>query len=389
MKNLLFVVTTSANMGDLALCRDWITDIGRDDFRYGYVLSEQLDRFIDARDARFYFAPEVDVKNTILAATERMQADGIVFASNAFWNLPGQRGAEFGRFPIGPGEIDIPIMSFDPFEVDFEIQVPNETGVKKFESVPKWVWALQYMSRQTTGRNDCHYCAKRNLANPPEYSRRFASARWGWDTDTKTILFPISPNRYYYIRKHYPDYYSHLADQFSRRPWIQSRLVVISPEPVPQFRELSNVVGLSLVDYDEFLALTSAADLYLTDSLISCIVDAFHLGTPSLLLTNSEKSRALSRGTFLENRFFPYRVFPYGMWDICEVLKERFEIAGCFAEAEIFDGAGIASKTEALLFDHEARAAITDCSRQWRQNRLALPSARETIDFILSQGAIA
>jgi Family of unknown function (DUF6365) len=383
-RKLLFVVTTSSNMGDLALCQGWIRDIGREDFRYGFVLDARLAPFLDERDERFFFAPRVHVKEAILAAADRFAADAIVFASNSFWNLPGQAGARFGSFPLAAGDTPVPLLSFDPFELGFEMRLPGSDEAKTFAPVPEWVWALRYMSRVPDAPNARHFCASRIFDVARRRRRSETLARWGGDPAKKTVVFPVSKNRFDYIREHYPGYYPHLATLFARRPWDRTQLFVLSPSPIEEFAALVHVVHVPPVPYEEFLALVGAADLYLTDSLISCIVDAFHLATPALLLANSEKGQGLQRGSFLDGRFFPYRVFPYGMSEICETLERRFEIAGCFEVAEVLNAAEIGGKLETLLYDADTRERTAARCRRWRRDRQALPAPREIVESLLA-----
>ena len=385
MPTILFVVTSCANMGDLALCQEWIADIGRDDYRFGFVLSPELVPFLDPCDQRFCFDPEVHVRETILAAADELEADALVFASNAFWNLPGQAGARFGSFALEARDARVPLLSFDPFEVGFDLRLPGSDEAKTFAPVPEWVWALRYMSRRPDSPNACHFRADRVFESARRQCRAETLARRGADPRKKTIFFPVSKNRFEYIREHYPGYYPHLAGLFSRRPWDAAQLLVLSPEPIAELAGLDHVIHVPPVRYEEFLALVGAADLYLTDSLISCIVDAFHLAKPALLLTNSERSSGRQRGSFLEDRFFPYRVFPYGMTEICAALESRFEIAGCFEAAEVLDPDEVGAKLEALLHDDGTRGRTERRCRRWRRDRMSLPTPREIVENVLAR----
>jgi hypothetical protein len=117
VQRVMFVVTTSTNMGDIALCQEWIADIGREDTRYAFVISPDLAPFIDPSDACYRFSREIHVKHTILEAAASFHPDAVIFATNSFWNMPGQEGAEYGRFALEPGDIEVPVLSFDPLEL--------------------------------------------------------------------------------------------------------------------------------------------------------------------------------------------------------------------------------------------------------------------------------
>lgn len=389
MRKLLFVITTNANLGDLALCQEWIADLGRVDFRFAYVLSHELLPFIDNRDERFLFDPGVHVRKTILAAARGFGADAIVFASNAFWNLKNQKGALFGDFPLAAEDIDIPVLSFDPFEIAFENVTPLSGKKTKFAAVPDWVWALRYMSRSSDEPNARHFCTRRIFDTARTHPKAEVISQWGGDREKKMIFFPISKNRSDFIRATHPGYYAHLAKLFSVESCREAQIFVLSPGRAVEFDGLPNVVQLPLVKFDEFLALVCAAAIYLTDSFISCLVNAFHLGTPSLVLANSESSAGLQSGTFLDGRFFPFRIFPYGFVDPCNKLEQRFEISGCFKQVEVLDEESFSRAIHDLLFDETTISSLGDNCNKWKTARKALPSPRELIEEIASQRPMA
>ncbi|HEV7684322.1 MAG TPA: DUF6365 family protein [Pyrinomonadaceae bacterium] len=389
MRKLLFVITTNANMGDLALCQEWIADLGREECSFAFVLSSDLLLFLDSRDERFLFDPGVHVKRTILAAAKNFRPDFVIFASNSFWNLKNQKGALFGDFPLSPGDLDVPVLSFDPFEIAFENVTPFSGTRTKFAGVPEWVWALRYMSRSSAEPNARHFCTKRVFQAASTLPKRAIVSQWGGDPDRKTILFPISKNRLEFIRTTYPGYYPHLAALFSTAPCQQAQFFVLSPERVTEFDGLSNVIHLPLVKFEDFLALVSAADIYLTDSFISCVVNAFHLQTPSLVLANSEQSLPLQRGTFLEGRFFPFRVFPYGLVEPCNFLEEKFELSGCYKPVEVLHLAAFARAVQDLLFDEGTVTSLAENCRKWKTDRMALPSPGDLIAEIVSHPPLA
>ncbi len=384
MRKLLFVVTTGSNMGDLSLCQAWIADLGRRRYRYGFVLSPRLAPFLDPRDERFFFAPAVHVRETILAAVDHFAADAVVVACNGFWNLPGQEGATFGSFPLEPHDLGVPVLSFDPFEIGFDLRLPGSAEPKRFAAVPHWVWALRYMSLEPTSPNARHFRARRAYAAARRRPRAETLARHGGDPDRRSLVYAVSRNRFDYIQEHFPGYYRHLGGLLSRPPLDRAQVFLLMPRPLPELAGLAHVRHVPFVPYEEFLALVGAADLYLADSLLSCIVDAFHLGTPALLLANSEASRGLEAGSFLAGRFFPYRVFPYGMCEISDALEGRFEIAGCYEVAEVLNETEVVGRAAALLFDDERRAALKRNCRRWRRQRSALPEPRAVVEEILT-----
>jgi hypothetical protein len=84
MRRLMFVITTKENMGDLALCQEWIGDLGRDEYRYAFVLTGNLARFVEQQDQCFLFRPLVDVVDTIAEAAAHFRPTAVIMASNSF-----------------------------------------------------------------------------------------------------------------------------------------------------------------------------------------------------------------------------------------------------------------------------------------------------------------
>ena len=125
MRRILFVVTTQQNMGDLALCQEWIGDLGREAYRFGFVLASGLTQFVDPADTCFVFRPWIDAGETILQVAAAFRPDAVILASNAFWGLRNQRGARFGQFPEQLYHLGLPLLSFDPFEIGFKTRVPH------------------------------------------------------------------------------------------------------------------------------------------------------------------------------------------------------------------------------------------------------------------------
>jgi len=383
-RGVLFVITTRQNMGDLALCQEWIGDLGRDDYRFGFVVSDGLVPFIDPADAVYPFDPAVDVAETIVAAAARFGPDAVIVASNSFWSIPGQRGAVFGRFPSELYSLGVPLLSFDPFEIGFRTYVPHANQVCEFPPIPPAVWRLRYMSRRSSEPNALHFCTSAVFARARSAPREDVLLRWGLDPAKRTVIFPVSRNRFRSIYKDFPLYYLHLAKLFSCAELADVQFAVVAPAKLPGLRHAPNVVTLPHLPFDEFLSLVAASDIYLSDSLISCMVNAFHLAVPVLLMVNSAASAPLAPGTFLDGRFFPFKIFPYGFTEVCDELVERFDIAGCFVEAEVLDVAAFGAKLGRLLSDDAAYRAVADRARAWKDARSSLASPRETLERVFA-----
>lgn len=384
MKKVLFVITTSTNMGDIALCQEWIADLGREDFSFGYVLCPPLKEFIDSRDSFFLYEDETPVKDSILNAVETFRPDALIFGTNAFWNLAEYQGAEFGKFILEPDDVEIPVLSFDPFEIGFEHVMPQSGDKVPFSAVPDWVWALRYMSLTPKSPNARHFCTQKAFQTSKNRTRPEVLSKWGIDPKKRTVLLAISRDRFEFIQQHYPKYYDHLADLFSNVSDRDAHFLIVLPEKIDAFASLPNATQLPFVKFEDFLDLIAASSVYLTDSFISCIVNAFHLGTPSLLIHNTPSSEPLSPGSFLDSGFFPYWVFPYGMVEVCEKLDGLFGIHDCYLRAEVLDPEDFQAKIEALLRDSGTRSELENACREWKRERLALPSPRVVLEEILA-----
>jgi hypothetical protein len=385
-RRVLFVVTTRDNMGDLALCQEWIGDLGRERYRFAFLISENHRAFIDPADDVFLFRPLVDVGETIAATAARFRPDAVILASNSFWSMPGQRGAVFGRFPEELYRLGVPLLSFDPFEIDFSTTVPYAKKTLAFPPVPPSVWRLQYMSRFSDEPNALHFCTRGVFERARAAHRDDVLRRWGADPAKRTVIFPVSTNRFRSILEAFPLYYLHLAKLFSCESLEDAQFLVVTPSPIPGLRHARNVTFIPHVPFDDFLQLVAASDVYLSDSLISCMVNAFHLAVPVLLLANSAAAAPLARGTFLDPTFFPYKVFPYGFTEVCDRLIERFEIEGCFVEAEVLDVNAFGTTLGTLLYDDASYRAVADRCRAWKAARLALPGPRVLLEAVLGSG---
>lgn len=371
-------------MGDLALCQDWIGDLGRDDYCFSFAATASMVSYIDARDHCFIFQKEYDVKQTILDAVASFAPHAVIFATNAFWNLSGYQGCRFGEFILQKGDVKVPVLSFDPFETGFTHILPQTGEAIPFSAVPDWVYALRYMSTEKASSNALHFYSERIFETSALADRSTIIAQWNGEPGKKTIFFPMSRDRFYFIRRHYPAYFSYLAEIFTELQRDEVQVFTIFPETVPEFERLPHVISLSLLPYHHFLSLVSAADLYLTDSFVSCIVTAFHLETPALVLINSEKSRSLPDHHFLENKFFPFWVFPYGMEKICAALEKLFEAEDCYGKAEILNKEEVIRSVRDLLEPYGPAAQQIEACREWKNKRRnSLPGPREIMDRIL------
>jgi hypothetical protein len=384
LRRLLFVVTTRENMGDLALCEEWIGDLGREEFRFAFVLAPELTRFIDPADAQFWFFPEHDVGDTIAEAAKQFRPDAVVLATNSFWTIPGQRGAVFGRYPEQLFRLGVPILSFDPFETGFRATVVPVNITIEFPAVPPHVWSLRFVSRDSAAPNARHFSTRGLVARARDLPRADVLRAQGADPRKRTVVFPVSRNRYAAICESFPEYYEHLARIFAHPAVREAQFVVVSPEAISDLDRLPNVVHVEHLPFNDFMRLVGASDLYLTDSLISSMISGLQLGVPVLLLVATLASASRARGTFLERGFFPYKVFPYGFTEICDALAERFELRGCVREAEVLDVDACAAEVARLLFDTPERHTVLASCAAWNSARAALPSPRQAFEDILS-----
>jgi hypothetical protein len=374
-RKILYVITSKNNMGDLALCLNWIRDLGRDAYSFGFVLEQDLIPYVSQLDACFPFEKNINVKETILQAVAEFSADALIFATNSFWNLPAHKGCKFGKFILDQGDVAIPVLSFDPFETGFNHIMPQSGHIIPFSAVPDWVYALRYMSIPPLSANARHFYSesiynKSTLINPFE-----AILKWKGKTGMKSIFYPLSKDRFNFIKEHYPKYFAYLASIFSDLAEDNVQIFTILPESIPEFRDLDNVIVLPAIAYDDFLSLINASDLYLTDSYISCIVEAIQLETPSLLLMSSVKNISSSETPFFAGKVFPFWVWPYGMYNVCIEFERLFGLVDCYKKAEILNRAEVLHSIRELLFSEDKKKELINNCQKWKiERKKSLPA---------------
>lgn len=368
-------------MGDLALCLNWIMELGREDYYIGFVFDPEFIKYIDAEDSYYTFEPGIDVKQTIQDAVNQFSADAIIFATNSFWNLPGYTGCRFGQFILNKGDMTIPVMSFDPFERGFTHVIAQSEGVISFSAVPGWVYALRYMSIYPRSFNAHHFYSESVYNKLTLTGAAETLSKWNGKVAAKTIFYPLSRDRFNSITQLYPDYFKYLAKIFADLAADDVQIFTILPRKIKEWQGLNNVTILPAVSYHDFLSLISSSDLYLTDSYISCIVDAIQLETPALLLMNSQETH--SERSFFRDEIFPFWVWPYGMEQVCRQLETVFELKGCYSKAEILDRGDVLRSIRDLLFNKQRRDELQENCRNWKDKRKqALPRPKAIIEKI-------
>ena len=113
--------------------------------------------------------------------------------------------------------------------------------------------------------------------------------------------------------KSFPLYYLHLARLSAFTEFEEVQFLVISPRPIPGLLHALNIVHLPHVPFSNFLEIVAASDVYLSDSLISCMVNGFHMGVPVMLLSNRTGAWGSLRVRFSMGSFFRTRSFPIGL----------------------------------------------------------------------------
>ncbi|KAA5533702.1 hypothetical protein F0919_14310 [Taibaiella lutea] len=383
-ERILFVVTSKNNMGDLALCLNWIKDLGREEYHFGFVFDAEFTKYISEEDSYYIFEKSKNVKQTILDAVVQFSADAIIFGTNSFWNLPGYTGCKFGQFILDEDDVTIPVMSFDPFESGFTHIMPQTGSIISFSAVPDWVYALRYMSIEQLSANARHFYSesiynKSTLMDPAQ-----TMLKWKSKPGAKTIFYPLSKDRFNSIEVLYPDYFKYLATIFNELAADNVQIVTILPRKIQEWQSLSNVTILPAMSYSEFLSMISYSDLYLTDSYISCIVDAIQLETPALLLMNSEETLPSSEISFLKGKVFPFWVWPYGMRRVCMQLERLFELKECYEKVEILNRNAVLHSIRDLLFNEQKQSELIGSCSKWKNKRKEmLPAPKSVIKNIM------
>lgn len=413
-RRLLFVVTSDKNMGDLAFCHEWAKSIGREDFEYCTVLGQGLRGFADPRDACIYFEKHRHVRETVREAAEAFQPAAILFATNSFWNMDDQAGAEVGFFDHTLTDLRVPLLSLDVYEGEYVVETPWTAPVS-YPVVPDYVWALRMMSCPRAGdaRNVRYFC----MAGSAHYIGRAPDPglfqRHGVPDAPYRVLFPVSRDRYHAIQGLFYDYFEYLAKVFEGLAGDGVQILALCPEPVPQFARLDNVVHVAPAQFEEFMQLVTACDGYMTDSIISAMLHAVYVATPTLAMVNTctsfeqlpPQSRAMLHSGWLHEergepwdpnrqpiekvyvceKMFPCMVFPYGQYGMVETLLHRYGLQDTFKRAEMFDYDAFQAGIYDLVTSAPARAGLIARCEAWRTARLGNPSPRAALLDILEQ----
>ncbi len=275
MKNVLFVVTTNENMGDLAFCLEWTKELGQQEYQFAFVMDRSLDPYVPKNKKRFFYAPQTDVKETILQGAKDFEADVLTFATGSCWKIQGQTGAKPGRFIQEVLSLNIPILSFDPFE-GYEHHPPPQTVIK-----------LRDSPNHSTASDVLHYNipSRFNKLNKTQKSKTLESL--GLDPSLPHILFPISQATRDLRLKVFSNYYAHLAHLFESCSDLPFQFVVIGPNKIKALDSLPNVHQIGEQPFADYLKILRSMNLVLTDYGMSAgLFYAACSGIPAGLLCN-------------------------------------------------------------------------------------------------------
>lgn len=425
-RRLLFALTSSGNLGDLALCAEWADALASAGGRCAFACPADLIPFLPEREAQFPYEPGRAVGDTLLEACAAFRPDAVVFATGAFWSIPGQRGAEWGAFDPRLADIGIPLLSFDPLESGFACTVPVTGKTVTFPPVPDGMWSLRYMSMP----GELPPRARRFRLSKPRDVRGDAGALLrglGFEPDRPLIVYCVSGNRLQAVQTFYYDYYDRLADLLAPILDAGAQLLVLGTDRLAPLEALPHTALHPRCGTDRFFAILRAARVFLADSLVSSLAYACFAGVPSVLLCNEYASpaalppavraaitpgrvahvqRCLRRGacrllawaglrrapvpgpySVATHGVFPWVVFPYGMTEMCRQADRTFAMAPCYRKAPFFDADAARRVLAETLADGPARTAILQSCRAWSSMRAAYPSPVEVLEDILAAGS--
>lgn len=276
-QRLLFVVTADSNFGDLALCRQWIHELGAADYRYAFVLAEKLSPLAPAEAERFHFDRNKDVEETILEAACSFQPDAVLFATGACWRIAGQPGAVAGRFPAKVLELGVPVFSFDPFE-----------GLQ-FHPPPPPVILLRDSPNPPPSSTVRHFNAASRFAPARPEEKSNILRRLGLPTGRRLIMASLSSSVLERKGAGLAAHYAGIARVFELCVAAPVHFLVIGPSLIPAFDRLPNVTQSPPLSFDDFQLAARSMDLVLSNSgLATVFLEAACAGIPAALLLQEE-----------------------------------------------------------------------------------------------------
>ncbi len=376
MVKLLFVITTNSNLGDLAFCLEWVTELKREDYRHAFVIDRSMQKFVNKEDTLFFFESHLHIKDTILKAVSEFKANIIMFASNSYWNIAGQEGAVRGIWYEEILSLDIPILSFDPMEGLSVLYIHLWDIQIDFPPVPENVWCIRPSPNTPDAPKTRHFRILKRFEQIPENRKGKILRNVHKNLNKKTVFFPIAKNCYYDCRKIFYDYYSHIAVLLKSCENLDIQFLVLAPEEIEEFKPCNNVIQIGNQPYERFIDILKSSDIYLTDcGIANSFFHAMSSSIPSIVLSNSydsldnlpgihETTMKYSQGEKSEKRSFifdglyPFKIFPYGMVELFKHDEKRCHIKGCYRNVEVLEVNDFANAIESLLFDKSTRESL-------------------------------
>ncbi len=278
-RRLLFVVTADSNFGDLALCREWMRELGAAEYQYAFVLDEKLSPLAPTEAERFHFDRTKDVEDTILQAAGAFQADALLFATGACWRIPGQPGAVKGRFPQKVLELGLPVFSFDPFE-----------GMQ-FHPPPAPVVLLRDSPNPPASPAVRHFGAGSRFDPAQPEEKSVLLRRLGLPAGRRLVMASLSSSALERKGAGLAEHCASIVRVFELCRAEPVHFLVIGPSPIPEFARLPNVTQSAPLPFDEFRLAARSMDLVLSNSgLATVFLEAACAGIPAALLLQEERA---------------------------------------------------------------------------------------------------
>lgn len=402
MQRILFVITTNVNMGDLSLCLEWVNELGRKEFQHAFVLDRSLQHIIQSEDTLFFYEQDRHVKESILEAVSTFTADVMIFASNSYWNIRGQKGAETGKWDKEILNLNIPLLSFDPLEGLTELYIDLWDRRASYPPLPENIWRLRDSPNTSSTSNIRHFRILKRFEQLTDKRKHEILKGLGVDIKKKTVFFPVAKNCYLDSRKVFYDYYAHLARLFHECRTEAVQFLVLAPEKIHEFDNCMNVIQIGHQSNDRFVEILKASDIYLTDcGVASSLLHAMSSSIPSVLLRNSYNSLDKIRGdnkplmefsqkkmsgkiSFISDKLYPYQVFPYGMVDLFNYFEKIYHTEECYLPVEVFETDNFSNKIRSLLSDTQTRRSLIKNCDELRSLFMKLQSPASIIEEVLS-----
>lgn len=229
----------------------------------------------------------------------------------------------------------------------------------------------------------------------------YALPRWAFSLASRT---PLIYAYYVFLGEIFARYLKDLNHRV-HSVFVSPRRLLQSVDGAVHVHWLKSLPGRKLLSERRYRSFVLAADLFITDSILSVTLGSALLGlVPSISLMNSVTVEDLPSGPNIVSSFpltawateiilrmhkiapgsvFPFAWFPLGFLEEMKRLHEGSAFLEAVERCELFDEIGTSAAIKGLLFDDTQRAQIGGMQRRYAEMVLSLPSFPELLRQIM------